>query len=96
MRLFDLPDHGKQVVRLALSRIVAALRAAHAPEIRPHGKEAACLEDPGQRHRDLVLRAAAQQRMRVRHDGDRADRALGRIRQGFDAAGGAIEPDAIA
>lgn len=71
--------------------VIVAGAAGHAPEGRPQGQPAVVAQSVGQAVRDLVTRAAAQQRLGMGDQGDAARRPGRRVGQHFHGAGRAGE-----
>jgi hypothetical protein len=81
----------QQILALALPAVVHAFAVARAPEVRTQAQPACVGERARQEVRDLVLRVAPEQRLRMRDDHRTDARSMRAIEQHFDAPGGAVE-----
>ena len=77
-----------QVLELASALIVHALGLADAAEIRPPGLVAQVDEGARKRLHDLVVKRAAEERVRVRDERDAARGAFGTVDSAFDTPAG--------
>ena len=88
--LVDHPAvHLRHVVGFALTMVVHAFGSAHAAEVNARDHVAKLDESAHQRDGHLVVHGAAEQRVRMGHQGDAARRTFRMVEYAFDDAGSA-------
>src|SRR5687767_10837956 len=80
-------EHSFEIFELAAALVVHALGLADAAEVWPPGLVAELDEGARERLHDLVIERAAEQRVRMRDEGDALGRAVRLVDCAFDAAG---------